>query len=203
MKKLALLLGMTTLAFAAMETITAGTSIVVRTDQTIDARRNDGLVFTGTVDQDVRASNGDVAIPRGSSVELLVKSASKNELVLDLESVTVNGRRYALDAAVDRISEGRKDGVGENRRTAKYVGGTAVLGTIIGAIAGGGKGAAIGALAGGAAGAGVQTISRGRTVHVPAESIVTFRLDRALSVVEHDNGYDRDGRHYHGQRRDR
>src|SRR5207244_7207406 len=36
------------------------------------------------------------------------------------------------------------EGLGKNKRTAEMVGGGAVLGTLIGAIAGGGKGAAIG-----------------------------------------------------------
>ena len=38
-----------------------------------------------------------------------------------------------------------EQGIGKNKRTAEYVGGGAVLGTLLGAIAGGGKGAAIGA----------------------------------------------------------
>jgi hypothetical protein len=80
-----------------------------------------------------------------------------------------------------------------------------VLGTIIGAIAGGGKGAAIGAAAGAAAGAGTQTITRGRDVKVPAESLITFRLDRPLTVAQgaysRDNGYTENGYHYHKQYR--
>jgi hypothetical protein len=59
-----------------------------------------------------------------------------------------------------------------------------LLGTIIGAIAGGGKGAAIGAGAGTAAGAGEQMLTRGSRVHVPPESMVTFRLERPLVVRE-------------------
>jgi hypothetical protein len=87
--------------------------------------------------------------------------------------------------------------VGANKRTAKYAGGGAIIGSIIGAIAGGGKGAAIGALAGGGAGAIGQTVTRGRQVSVPAESMLTFRLDRSLRVGGPDRGRDRDGAHYH------
>jgi hypothetical protein len=72
--------------------------------------------------------------------------------------------------------------VGANRRTAEMVGGGAVLGTLLGAIAGGGKGAAIGAAAGAAAGAGVQVLTRGKTVRVPAESVLTFRLDQPVTL---------------------
>jgi hypothetical protein len=55
-----------------------------------------------------------------------------------------------------------------------------VLGTIIGAVAGGGKGAAIGAVAGTAGGAAVQVMTKGRDVRVPADTVLKFRLDRAV-----------------------
>jgi hypothetical protein len=120
-------------------------------------------------------------------------------LILDLESVTVNGQRYALEAESERIESQRGPGLGENRGTAEHVGGGAVLGAIIGAIAGGGKGAAIGAGAGAAAGAGVEVITRGRSVHVPAESVLTFRIERPLVVGVPDRGAYRDGSHFHNQ----
>ena len=62
------------------------------------------------------------------------------------------------------------------------VGGGAVLGTIIGAIAGGGKGAAIGAVVGGAAGAGGEILTKGKEVRVPSESVLNFRLDQDLRL---------------------
>ena len=52
---------------------------------------------------------------------------------------------------------------------------------MVGTIAGGGKGAAIGAFAGAAGGAGAQTLTRGKSVRVPAESLVTFRLKRPFT----------------------
>jgi outer membrane lipoprotein SlyB len=91
--------------------------------------------------------------------------------------------------------------VGANERTAKYVGGGALFGTLLGALAGGGKGAAIGAAAGGAAGAGAQTVTRGKSVNVPSETVLTFRLDEPLRVAvdpyTEDRGYDDNGNHYH------
>lgn len=58
------------------------------------------------------------------------------------------------------------------------VGGGAALGTLIGAVAGGGKGAAIGAITGAAGGAAIQVLTRGKEVNVPAETVLTFRLDQ-------------------------
>ena len=182
---------------ASRDIIGVGTNISVRTNERIDARNSDGRVFSGVVDQDVRDQSGNVAIPRGSDAELIVRNAGNNDLVLDLESVTVNGQRYALTAGVDRISDGRRDGIGKNTRTGEFVGGGAVVGAIIGAIAGGGRGAAIGAAAGAGAGAGGQVLTRGSSVAIPAESLLTFRLEQPLELGPADNGFTRDGRHYH------
>src|SRR6185295_3195951 len=123
------------------------------------ATSSDGRVFSGSVDQDVMDNRGQVAIPRGSYVEMLVKSSSNNEYVLDLDSITMNGKRMGVDAATSVKAE--KEGLGVNERTGRYVGGGAVIGAIIGAIAGGGKGAAIGGATGAAAGAGALVLTRG------------------------------------------
>lgn len=180
---------------ASAQNIATGTRIQVRPDETIDARdRIDGRVYTGSVADNVMDQNGQVVIPRGSRAELIVRRMGQNDLSVDLDSITVGQSRYSIDASsVDRT---RRDGVGGNTRTGEFVGGGALLGTILGAVAGGGKGAAIGALAGGAAGAGTQTLTRGSAVHIPAETVLSFRLDRDLNVYP-DRGYDRDGHHYH------
>lgn len=199
MKSVFLLFAVAALATAQVRTIGAGASIVVRINQTIDARQSDGRVFTGVVYEDVTDSNGRVAIPRGSDVELIVRNVSSNDMVLDLESVTANGQRYALAADADVGGNGQRKGLGRNARTGEYVGGGALLGSIIGAIAGGGRGAAIGAGAGAAAGAGTQVLTRGGYVNIPAESVVTFRLEQPLQMATSHYGYDRGGQHYHGE----
>ena len=62
------------------------------------------------------------------------------------------------------------------------VGGGAALGTLIGAVAGGGKGAAIGAAVGAAGGAATQVLTRGKEVQIPAETVLTFRLDQPWAI---------------------
>ena len=54
---------------------------------------------------------------------------------------------------------------------------------LFGAIAGGGKGAAIGAGAGAGAGALTQVLTKGKAIRVPAESVLTFKLDKPLRIV--------------------
>ena len=182
-------------------TIDADTMLKIRTTEAIDVKTADGLVYTATVDEDVLDRNGEVAIPEGSTVELMARK-SGNEMTLDLESVTVNGRRYAVLADQSTVGTTGQLGagartIGANKDTAVYVGGGALLGTIIGAIAGGGKGAAIGAAVGAAGGAGAQIVTKGKSVYLPAESLVTFRLARQLNVGVADTGFERENRHYH------
>jgi len=57
-----------------------------------------------------------------------------------------------------------------------------LIGTLIGAIAGGGKGAAIGAVAGAATGGTAQVLTRGKQVKVPAETVLRFQLDQPLRL---------------------
>ena len=192
-----------TLSFASgadaqsLGTIDAGTSITVRTNEEINASNSDGRVFSGVVERDVIDRGGNVGIPRGANVELLVKNIAKNQVALDLDSVTVNGQRYGIQSQDSVISPQQADGLGANKRTGTFVGGGAAIGAIIGAIAGGGKGAAIGGGIGAAAGAGAQVLTRGKSVNIPAESLVTFRLQQPLQIGVADSGFSRSGQHYH------
>lgn len=185
---------------AQVDRVANGTEILVRTNESIDAKSpSDSRIYSAVVERDVMDNTGRVVIPRGANAELIMRDSSAEEIVLDLESVDVNGRRYVVstDEEVVTTERNRNDGVGTNKRTGQYVGGGALIGSIIGAIAGGGKGAAIGAATGAGAGAVTQQTTRGGSVRIPSESLITFRLDRALRVGTDHDGYLQDGRHYH------
>jgi len=171
------------LLFGQAGTLRQGTDIKVRADQAIDATSaQGGRFYNGTVSQDVKDANGNIVIPSGSPAQLVVTDGDKaNEIAINLSSVTVNGQSFSL-ASNTLNNGGGKDGLGKNKRTGEYVGGGALAGTVIGAIAGGAKGAAIGAIAGGAAGAGTQVLTRGSRVNVPAESQLTFRLAQDVQL---------------------
>jgi hypothetical protein len=160
-----------------------GTEVAVLTNERIDARDAvEGQTFSAQIANDVPGSDGSVAIPRGSDVRLVVRRLSGNgDITLDVLSISVGGRRYRVSTEDAELSN-QRDGVGANKRTGEFVGGGAGIGAIIGAIAGGGRGAAVGAVAGAAAGAGTQIVTQGREVHVPAESVIRFRLDRPLRL---------------------
>ena len=72
-------------------------------------------------------------------------------------------------------------GDGKTMKTAKRAGVGAAAGAIIGAIAGGGKGAAVGAGVGAGAGT-VYSATKGETVRIPSETLLSFSLREDLSL---------------------
>jgi hypothetical protein len=169
--------------YSSYLTLPAGTAIAIRTDESIRTRDTQGgRKWAAQVAQDVRDPSGQLILPRGANAQLVVRRLGDNELALDLQSVSVNGQNYIVNTN-DVVAGSAREGVGANKRTAEYAGGGALLGTLLGAVAGGGQGAAIGALAGGAAGAGTETLTRGSEVHVPAETVLSFRLDSPMTLM--------------------
>ena len=165
----------------------AGTELVVRTVDPIDSRNSKPeQIFSAIFEQAVTNQSGQVIIPEGSNAQLVIREMSSGgttgspEMVLDIQSITVNGRKYLVSTT--DLTQDSDTGLGKNKRTAEVVGGGAAIGTLIGAIVGGGKGAAIGAVIGAAGGAGAQVMTRGREVRVPGETVLNFRLDRAVML---------------------
>ena len=165
--------------------IPEGTDIVIRTDDSIrSGQESSGQLYPATIEGDVYGSSGSVAIPAGTRAKLVVSNVRSGgavhspELVLDLYSVDVHGEQYRVDSS--SVTESNRSGLGANRRTAEFTGGGAGIGALMGAVFGGGKGAGIGALAGAGGGALTQLFTRGKEISVPAETAMTFRLERTL-----------------------
>src|SRR4051812_39724733 len=78
--------------WAQSDTVAVGTEITVRTNDAIDAKSsNEGRIYTAVIDRDVRDRSGNVVVPRGSDAELIVRDTNDRDMVLDLESINVNG----------------------------------------------------------------------------------------------------------------
>jgi hypothetical protein len=168
--------------------IPAGTQLAIRTNENIKATSADvGRQYSAEIAQPVTDQSGNVIIPQGSQAMLSIANVSSgtmgvgsNQVALALQSITANGRTYTVQTK--QVQQQGNRGIGANKRTAEMTGGGAVLGTLLGALAGGGKGAAIGAVVGGAGGATAQVLTRGNEVSVPAESMLTFRLDQPITL---------------------
>jgi hypothetical protein len=164
-------------------TVPAGTVITVRLIDSVDSDVNQtGERFRASLDQPLQVGEKTVA-PRGADatvqlvrVEQAGRLTGREEVALDLYELVVSARRYPVASSYAEVS-----GDSRTSSTGKVVGGTAALGAIIGAIAGGGKGAAIGAASGAGAGAAVQAV-RGAKVKIPSETRLEFTLKQPLVV---------------------
>jgi hypothetical protein len=172
-------------------TVPSGTSIAIRLIDPIDSEKAQlGETFRATLDAPL-PSDGD-AVPSGYEVKGHiedVKSAGKFKgqslLVLQLDSISVSGKPYGIEA-----EPYRRQGSNRTTNTAEKVGAGAVIGAIIGGIAGGGKGAGIGAAAGGGVGGGVQAAGKGQQIQLPSETVLSFTLRLPLTVTLADKGPD-------------
>jgi len=164
--------------------VPVGTTITVRMIDSVNSEQSRlGETFRASVDEPLMV-DGQVVIPRGAdAVTKLVedqesgKLTGKTVLTLVLQQVLVNGKMMDLTTADVSQASGSR-----GAKSAKVIGGTAALGAIIGAIAGGGRGAAIGAGSGAAVGTGVQVLTKGQTVKIPSETRLTFTLQQPLQL---------------------
>jgi len=137
------------------------------------------------VTRDVKVGNR-VAIPAGaralgtvSQVEHGGKFKERGRIAIRFQSVVLaDGTR--LQISTDAVI---REGSSPGNDTARKMGGTAVAGTILGAIIGGGKGAAIGGMAGAGAGAGIVAAGDHSVATLHAGEPMTIRLLSPVTVV--------------------
>jgi hypothetical protein len=167
----------------------SGTEVAVQTDETIDgSTAADGQTFAADVTEAVRDADGKVVIPAGAKAQVIIKSLTQGgkikgqaDLVLDLASVSIDGRQYAL-STVDLEEKGRA-GLGKNKRTAEFLGGGAAIGGIVGGLLGGGKGAAIGGAIGAAGGSAAVVAGGRKAAQISAGSPVTVKVLSPVTVT--------------------
>lgn len=163
--------------------VPAGTILAIRTNQPLSTKTaKTGTAFTGSMTTPI-SLDGKMVIPAGSDVTGVVTEAKKAgkfkgaaTLGLTLNSITVKGHTYNIVTELFG-----QQSTGKGKRTAGMVVGGAGAGAAIGGIAGGGTGAAIGAVAGAAAGT-VGAMTGNRDIELPAESVLNFKLDQALTL---------------------
>jgi hypothetical protein len=159
-----------------------------------------GDTFTATVQQNVAASDGSVAIPAGSKIQgevveseqgkVLPSVRGKGKLNMRFRSLALpNGASVPLSATLLSVhgttkgasagQEGEVSGGTSGKEAAKKVGIGAGIGTVAGLIFGN---ALKGLLIGAAAGGGYVLATEGKDVNLPAETGLKLRLDQNLAV---------------------
>jgi hypothetical protein len=146
------------IAIEDREIIPLGAQIQVSAGEPVDIATADrGRMYPVDVEADVRSSDGNLVIPRGAYGEMIVRQVAPGRLTLDLESITVDGQRYALDAA----------GPDFNINQEPYNSSAGIFGNIMSPIP---------ELQG--------TVEyEGDRFRVPSESRITFHLQQPLCVV--------------------
>jgi hypothetical protein len=171
---------------AAQVTIPTGTRLRVRLDQDLGSKISQpGETFGATLENDVIV-NGQTVIPRGARVEGTVIDAKalghfKGGALLELRLERVRTPWGSYPVQTSTMEQAEK---GKGKRTGLFAGGGGALGAIVGGIAGGGKGALIGGLAGAGAGTAGSAMTGNKEILLPAETLLTFRLERPVHVTQ-------------------
>ena len=167
------------------ETVAKGTAIEVEIDQTISSDGNRaGDSFDGILTSPIVVNGKTVvreeAKVRGHVVDAQASGRLKGvaRLEVTLDTLEVDGKTY--DVATHSIT---RSGQNHNKRNGELIGGGAGAGALIGAIAGGGKGALIGGAVGAGAGTGAAAYTGKKDVSIPAETRMSFRLARPMTVT--------------------
>ena len=165
--------GPVTTSASAPSMIGAGTSLVVSTNEAISTAQDiAGKTYAAEVTNDIVDQGGSMLVPKGSPVQLTVVAsptggtAAAPDLQLALLSMTVNGKTYLVtsataDAGASSVSQDHRPTV-----TEKPLRG-ALLGTGLGS---------------GTSGV-VQAMTRGKELHLPTKTAITFRLEQTIQLV--------------------
>lgn len=169
---------------AAQVLIPAGTRIRVRLDQTLNTKyTHAGTGFGATLEEPIVVGDR-VIVPRGTAFSGAVIASKtsgrfrgRGYMEVTLRSFRLHGLTYRVDTSADTRATGS-----HKKRNLALMGGGSAAGAGIGAIAGGGPGALIGAGAGAAAGATTEFFTGKKSVRLPAETELVFRLREPITI---------------------
>ena len=165
-------------------TVPDQTAIHVRLNHTVASDRSKpGDHFTATVSQPV-VIDSKVVIPQGAQVQGLVVDARQSgrlkgraQLSLRLETVELDDTTYSI-----HTTSAYRVGGNHKKRNIALIGGGAGGGTLIGALAAGGKGALIGGPVGAGAGTAAALFTGRKNITLPAETSLIFRLAEPVTI---------------------
>lgn len=158
--------------------VPAGTAIQVSLDDPVSSQtaRVEDVVSCRVV-RDVFVGER-VAIPEGTGIRGVVRDveparrpSKAGRLEIEFDALFLDGERHALVARIAELEEGSG--------AAKKAGIGAAVGAVVGGILGGKDGAIAGVLIGGG---GAVAGTSGEDVELPAGSVLTIRLERALEL---------------------
>jgi hypothetical protein len=165
-------------------TVPAGTRFQISLQQGVGSDTSDpGSVFSAVLAAPI-AVDGKTVFEKGSAVTGRVTDVKKSGRVKGRASISLVLTSIVHDSKTVPITTQTYTGVAKptKKRDVGIIGGAAGVGAAIGAITGGGKGAATGAAIGGAGGAGAVLLTRGKDIHYPPETRLSFALSNPVAV---------------------
>jgi hypothetical protein len=167
-------------------TFPAETEISVRLVDSISTETNKaGDTFLASLAEPL-VMNGVALFAKDTSVSGKIISVEEPGRVSGVASISLqlteiqprHGSPVALETRP--FSESAKP---QKKKDAAIIGGGTAIGTALGAITGGKKGAAIGAIAGGGGSTGYVLATKGQQLKYPSETLMTFKLAEPLTVT--------------------
>ena len=169
-----------------MVTFPAGRTLRLRTNSTLSTKSaRNGEAFSAVLASPLVVDGVTIA-RAGAAMEGVVSVSNPGGRVKGVASISVRATRLELanGQSIDLLTNSYiKAAPHTKKKDALKIGIGSGIGAAIGAIAGGGKGAAIGAGAGAGAGTGTVLATRGDPAVIPAESLVTLTLRRAITMA--------------------
>ena len=171
-------------AAPAVITIPAGTRLrIAMIDGVSSAKSSPGDSFMASLVEPV-VVDGRTVLDKGIRLRGRVVDANESgrvkgraSLNLVLTDIVRNGKNMSIETRpFIAVAQSTK------KRDAAVIGGGAGVGAAIGAIACGGKGAGVGALIGGGAGTGAVLATRGKELHYPPETRLSFTLSSPVQI---------------------
>ncbi|MBI3933795.1 MAG: hypothetical protein HY316_03830 [Acidobacteria bacterium] len=166
-------------------TIASGTVLTVRLLDTLNTDRNQsGDRFRASLEEPI-ISEGNVIVPRGTTVEGRIVDAQQAGRVKGVAEMTLELSQLRLSSGETVVLETgtiRREGETSTGEDAAKVGTGAAIGAVIGAIGGGRKGAAVGAATGAGAGTAGVLLTRGEPLILGQETILSFQLNAPLTM---------------------
>jgi len=186
--------------------VVAGSTLRVRLNQDLRSEKaHVGDLFTSTLVDPLYSKSGIMLAPQGSTLTGKVTNvirAQKNgkPAMMDVQFISMklpNGRVHRINGSLTDLSssqgstsnnEGTITAKKTSHRKAKFIGGGAGGGAVIGAIAGGGKGLLIGAGVGALAGGITGRVKKGSEVKVDSGTEFGVILNLGISMPKYAAG---------------
>ena len=176
----------------AQHSLASGTRVSASMQTGLSSRTNkSGELVRANVSSDIKDARGNVVIPAGSTINMTIDKLEpgsdqirpEGRLMLNVNSVTVNGREYPVSASLDPIPHTMKGRGITTDEAARVAAGTAI-GAIAGQVIGKNqKGTIIGGAVGAVAGGAVAAKYAYRDVIVAAGAPITITLNQSLAVA--------------------